>query len=70
MPGRQLLPCSLPSVSLTLPTGCTTGLHLHPPLLLRYAVAACDDGDDDYLSEGLQIIGMSATLPNVDKVAT
>ncbi|PRW44411.1 helicase and polymerase-containing TEBICHI isoform X1 [Chlorella sorokiniana] len=36
---------------------------------LRYAAAACDDADGDYLSEGLQIVGMSATLPNVDKVA-
>ncbi|KAL4428417.1 hypothetical protein ABPG75_002506 [Micractinium tetrahymenae] len=36
---------------------------------LRYAAAACDGEDDDYLSEGLQIIGMSATLPNVDKVS-
>jgi replicative superfamily II helicase len=28
------------------------------------------DGEgDDYLAEGLQIIGMSATLPNVDVVA-
>lgn len=34
-----------------------------------YAAAACDDADGDYLSEGLQIVGMSATLPNVDKVA-
>lgn len=38
---------------------------------LMYAAAACDEGDDDeeFLSEGLQIIGMSATLPNVDAVA-
>ncbi|EFN55218.1 hypothetical protein CHLNCDRAFT_52598 [Chlorella variabilis] len=36
---------------------------------LRYAAAAVDDEDDNYLSEGLQIIGMSATLPNVDRVA-
>lgn len=35
----------------------------------RFAAAACDDDDDDVLSEGLQIVGMSATLPNVDKVA-
>ncbi len=35
----------------------------------RYAAAACDGEDDDFLSEGLQIIGMSATLPNVDRVA-
>lgn len=39
------------------------------PPLRRYAAAACDDADGDYLSEGLQIVGMSATLPNVDKVA-
>jgi replicative superfamily II helicase len=35
----------------------------------RYAAAAVDDEEDDYLCEGLQIIGMSATLPNVDRVA-
>lgn len=44
----------------------------HSPASLlprRYAAAACDDADGDYLSEGLQIVGMSATLPNVDQVA-
>ena len=44
---------------------------------LRFAAAACECGGDgaggalDYaaLGEGLQIVGMSATLPNVDVVA-
>ena len=41
----------------------------------RFAAAACESGSDggavDYaaLGEGLQIVGMSATLPNVDIVA-
>ena len=37
----------------------------------RYAAAACDEEEDEdaFLSEGLQIVGMSATLPNVDVVA-
>lgn len=52
---------------------CSSSLaSCHPPFLLllhSYAAAACDDADGDYLSEGLQIVGMSATLPNVDKVA-
>ncbi len=42
---------------------------LSPVVSHRYAAAACDDADGDYLAEGLQIVGMSATLPNVDKVA-
>ena len=45
---------------------------------LRYAAAACEGdpagGGDEYppedcLAEGLQVVGMSATLPNVDVVA-
>lgn len=42
---------------------------MRPCWLCRYAAAACDGEDDDYLSEGLQIIGMSATLPNLGQVA-
>ena len=45
-----------------------------PATACRYAAAACDgeaeaEGGEEYLSEGLQIVGMSATLPNIECLA-
>lgn len=66
----QLLP--IRHFTYLIPLATVPHMALSTCCVCRYAAAACDEEDeeDDFLSDGLQIVGMSATLPNVESVAT
>ena len=46
------------------------GMKTYCLLACRYAAAAMDaEADEECAARGLQLVGMSATLPNVEEVA-